>query len=108
MIINICMMCNCCSVAAVVDWQRANDENDLNFQIIRLKWRTFTVEYNPKEVPKINQFPLNVFLNIVKIGWKLKDINMLLPHVLFLANIDASHASGRYHWSCIEAICSFE
>jgi hypothetical protein len=37
-------------MAACVDWRRADDENDLNFKLIRLEWRTFTVEFNPKVV----------------------------------------------------------
>jgi hypothetical protein len=82
-------------MAACVDWRRAHDENDLNFKLIRLEWRTFTVEFNPKEV-LIYYKKVIVFFLREHIG-KLFLSFMLIPHVFFIAYFDASNTSGGYH-----------
>jgi hypothetical protein len=38
-----------CLCAAKVDWLAITDDDRENLELIRLKWRTFVVEFNPKQ-----------------------------------------------------------
>jgi hypothetical protein len=51
-----CWFNYCCGFfAAIVDWSRT-DRDDSFHQLIRLKWQTFTLEFNPKVVCYITHY----------------------------------------------------
>jgi len=43
-----------CSIAAKVGWLATIDDDQENLELIRLKWRTFVVYFNPKQVIEIH------------------------------------------------------